>query len=66
MVPWSVTYGSPSAKPGSSSRTGVSQVTRPSETALAMTVPVSDLDTEAIWNTVSASTGSSFPATFVP
>ena len=59
-------YGSASSNPGISSLTGVSHVTTPSATCVATTVAPTDFDSEAIWKTVSASTGSSDPSVFTP
>ncbi len=63
---WSVTHGSASANPGSFEITGVSQSTVPIPTSWATTVAPTDFDTDASWNTVSASTVALLPNSRTP
>lgn len=59
-------YGSENLRVGRYSRTGVSQASFPSSTSDAIVAAVKDLVTEAMSNTVSASTGSGFSSSFTP
>ena len=66
MVTCDVTHGSASLNHGRCFTTGVSQDTVPTSTSRATTVAATDFDSDAIWNTVSASTGSGAPALRMP
>ena len=61
IVTWRVIQSSASANQGRYPIICVLHPTRPRPTSAATTVAPSDFDSEAIWNTVSASTGSGEP-----
>ena len=61
-----VTHGSFSLNHGRCFATGVSHATRPAATSRATTVAVTGFDSDAIWNTVSASTVSGAPTLRMP
>ena len=65
-VTLAVTYGSDMANDGSRSTMRSSHVITLSPTSPASTVDDSGLDSDASWNTVSASTGSGLPTSRTP
>ncbi len=63
---WSVTHGSLNTRSGAEGCTGSSQLMTSFETRPATAVPVTGLDSDAIWNTVSAETASVVPTSRTP